>query len=120
MLIKDSGCVKDSSIKSCPVGVPQRNVLSPALFNIHIDDLDTCFPEHLKVSIRILCHTIIVHKVSECIFREEHSKAMTHDVHKISNANFAEKAERTQKRVGGEVSRKAICCTFCGKFHPMN
>ena len=67
MLIKDSGCAwfkgflssrtqpvtfngTLSSIKSCLVGIPQRNVLSLTLFNIHIDDLDTCFPEHLKVS----------------------------------------------------------------------
>ena len=37
---------------------------------------------------------------------------MTQEVHKISKANFVEKPERTQKRVGGEVNRKAICCKF--------
>ena len=39
-----------SSIADCPAGVPQELVLSPTLFNIHIDDLDACVPEKLEIS----------------------------------------------------------------------
>ena len=36
-----------SSIKPCPAGVPQGSVMSPVLFNIHINDIESAIPERL-------------------------------------------------------------------------
>ena len=47
----------------CPSRVSQRFALSPTLFNIHIDDLDTFVPEHLKVS---------THKYADYCTQSEH------------------------------------------------
>ena len=38
-----------SSIATCPAGVPKGSVLSPALFNVYIDDLEDTLPEQFKV-----------------------------------------------------------------------
>ena len=56
-----------SSIESCLAEVRQGSVLSPTLFNIHIDGLDVCGPEG---------HQVSTHKYaddctqSECIMKE--------------------------------------------------
>lgn len=39
-----------SSIKPCPAGVPQGSVISPTLFNVHVNDLETSIPEQLSIN----------------------------------------------------------------------
>ena len=39
-----------SSIKSCPAGVPQGSVISPTLFNVHVNDLENSVPDHLSIN----------------------------------------------------------------------
>ena len=39
-----------SSIKCCPSGVPQGSVMSPMLFNVHVDDLENVMPNYLSIN----------------------------------------------------------------------
>ena len=41
-----------SSIKPCPAGFPQGSVMSPVLFNIHINDIESSIPERLSMNSR--------------------------------------------------------------------
>jgi hypothetical protein len=38
------------SIRPCPSGVPQGSVISPTLFNAHVDDLEDCIPNYLYIN----------------------------------------------------------------------
>ena len=38
-----------SSIQPCPSGVPQGSVISPTLFNVHINDLEDAVPNHVNI-----------------------------------------------------------------------
>ena len=39
-----------SSIRPCLTGVPQGSVISPTLFNVHVDDLEDCIPSYLDIN----------------------------------------------------------------------
>jgi hypothetical protein len=39
-----------SSIRLCPSRVPQGSVVSPTLFNVHVDDLEDCIPNYLDIN----------------------------------------------------------------------
>ena len=39
-----------SSIKSCPAGVPQGSVISPTLFNVHVNNLKNSVPDQLLIN----------------------------------------------------------------------
>ena len=39
-----------SSIMPWPLGVPQRSVLSPTLFNVHVNDFEDSIPDHLNIN----------------------------------------------------------------------
>ena len=43
------GGVKSSTVL-CRAGVPQGSVISPTLFNVHINDLENSLPAHIEVS----------------------------------------------------------------------
>ncbi|CAB4001587.1 Hypothetical predicted protein [Paramuricea clavata] len=38
------------SIRPCPSGVSQGSVISPTLFNVHVDDLEDCIPNYLDIN----------------------------------------------------------------------
>ena len=42
-----------STIRPCPAGVPQGCVISPLLFNIHIDDIEDAIPSELRDQVRV-------------------------------------------------------------------
>ena len=46
-------CGRLSSVKSYPLGVPQGLMISPILFNVHINDLEDGIPNYLNIYIYI-------------------------------------------------------------------
>ena len=102
---------------TCNFGTIENSLIRDRLVGIRDNQIRKRL---LQVSKLTLKYAIDISRSHETTSLQLKAMTQEEEVHKIGKANFAEKAERTQKRVGGEVSRKTIRCKFCGKFHPMN
>ena len=44
-----------SSVSSCPAGIPQGSVISPALFNVHINDIEDSIHKSIEADAHQIC-----------------------------------------------------------------